>query len=143
MGCVVLFLARRLFLFCAVAPGGTAPVVIPLAVATAKRAAAIVRPLFPQASIREDARANALIVLAPPADFQSMTTVVQGIDVRDPSTAVTEALPLRVIRAGSARTTSGSRFRKRGSASWANASCWTVNSASSMVLALHSGPRKN
>ncbi|MEA2688171.1 MAG: ral secretion pathway protein [Candidatus Eremiobacteraeota bacterium] len=83
------------------AAGGTAPVVIPLAVVTAKRAAAIVRPLFPQASIREDARANALIVLAPPADVQSMKTVLQGIDVRDPSTAVTEALPLRVIRAGS------------------------------------------
>ncbi len=83
------------------APSGTAPVVIPLSVVSAKRVAAIVRPLFPQASIREDARANALIVLAPPADIQAMRTVVQGIDVRDPSTAVTEALPLRVMRAGS------------------------------------------
>ena len=80
---------------------GTAPVVIPLAVVSAKRATAIVRPLFPQVSIREDARANALIVLAPPADIQAMKSVVQGIDVRDPSTAVTEAIPLRVMRAGS------------------------------------------
>lgn len=94
------------------APSGTAPVVIPLAVVSAKRAAAIVRPLFPQASIREDARANALIVLAPPSDIESMKTVVQGIDVRDPSTAVTEAIPLRVMRAGSIADQLGKSFPK-------------------------------
>jgi type II secretory pathway component GspD/PulD (secretin) len=81
------------------AQSATVPVVVPLTVVSAKRAAEIVRPLFSQASIREDARANALIVLAPPADVQSLRTVVQGIDVRDPSTAVTEAVPLRVARA--------------------------------------------
>jgi type II secretory pathway component GspD/PulD (secretin) len=79
----------------------TAPVVVPLTVVSAKRAAAIVRPLFPQASIREDTHANALIVLAPPVDIQALRSVVQGIDVRDPSTAVTEAVPLRVARASS------------------------------------------
>ena len=74
------------------------PVVIPLALVTAKRAAALVRPLFPQVSLREDERANALIVTAAPADVQAIRSVVQGIDVRDPSTATTEALPLRVAR---------------------------------------------
>jgi type II secretory pathway component GspD/PulD (secretin) len=74
------------------------PVVIPLSLVTAKRAAAMVRPLFPQASLREDERANALIVVAAPADVQAIRSVVQGIDVRDPSVAATEALPLRVAR---------------------------------------------
>jgi type II secretory pathway component GspD/PulD (secretin) len=78
----------------------TAPVVVPLAVITAKRAAAMVRPLFPQASLREDERANALIVLAAPADVQAMRAVLQGIDVRDPAFATTEALSLRLVRGG-------------------------------------------
>jgi type II secretory pathway component GspD/PulD (secretin) len=76
----------------------TAPTVIPLAVVTAKRAAAIVRPLFPQASLREDLRANALIVLASPADVQAMRAVLQGIDVRDPALATTEAMQLHLGR---------------------------------------------
>jgi type II secretory pathway component GspD/PulD (secretin) len=87
------------------APGTTrtaiVPVVVPLAVVDVKRAAMVVRPLFPQASIREDARANALIVVAPPADLQAIRAVLAGIDVRDPSLGTTEALPLRIARAGS------------------------------------------
>jgi type II secretory pathway component GspD/PulD (secretin) len=78
----------------------TAPVVIPLAVVPAKRAAAMVRPLFPQASLREDEHANALIVIAAPADVQAIRAVLQGIDVRDPSLATTEAVPLRTVRGG-------------------------------------------
>ena len=80
------------------APRGSAggPVVIPLSLITAKRAAAMVRPLFPQASLREDERANALIVVAAPSDVQAIRTVVQGLDVRDPSLATTEALTLHV-----------------------------------------------
>ena len=82
----------------AVQAAATGPVVIPLALVTAKRAAAMVRPLFPQASVREDDRANALIVVAEPVDVQAIRAVLQGIDVRDPSVAATEALPLRTMR---------------------------------------------
>ena len=75
-----------------------APVVLPLSVVTAKRAAAMLRPLFPQALVREDARANALIVVASAADVQAVRGILQGIDVRDPSIAATEALTLRATR---------------------------------------------
>jgi type II secretory pathway component GspD/PulD (secretin) len=81
------------------APNG--PVVLPLTIVTAKRAAAMVRPLFPQASVREDGRSNALIVIADPTDVQAIRAVLQGIDVRDPSLAGTEAIVLRSMRAAS------------------------------------------
>ena len=79
------------------APNG--PVVLPLTIVAAKRAAAMVRPLFPQASIREDDRSNALIVVAEAADVQAIRSVLQGIDVRDPSLASTDAVSLRAVRA--------------------------------------------
>jgi len=74
------------------------PVVIPLAVVTAKRAASMLRPLFPQALLREDEHANALIVVAAAADVQAIRAVLQGIDVRDPSRATTEAVALHLAR---------------------------------------------
>jgi type II secretory pathway component GspD/PulD (secretin) len=89
-----------------------APVVIPLALVTAKRAAATVKPLFPQALVREDNRANALIVVAEPADIQAIRAVVQGIDVRDPSIATTEALPLRSVRSAAVAAQLAKAFPK-------------------------------
>lgn len=90
----------------------TGPTVIPLTLVAAKRAAAMVRPLFPQASVREDDRANALIVVAEPTDLQAIRAVVQGIDVRDPSVAATEALPLRTMRASALAAQLGRAFPK-------------------------------
>ena len=75
------------------------PAVLQVTVVPVHRAAAQLRALFPQASVREDARSNALLVLAPPADVQAMRTVLQGIDVRNPTTPVTEALGTRTVRA--------------------------------------------
>jgi type II secretory pathway component GspD/PulD (secretin) len=88
----------------AAAPGSvsaaaTAPAVIQLSIVSPKRAAATLRPLFPQASIREDDRSNALVVVAPPGDVQAMRTVLQGIDVRNPTLPATEALAVRSGRA--------------------------------------------
>lgn len=80
------------------AMGGTAPTVLPVAVISAKRAAAQLRALFPQAAIREDSRANALVVIAPAGDVQSMRAVLQGIDVRNPTERTTEALALRTVK---------------------------------------------
>jgi type II secretory pathway component GspD/PulD (secretin) len=74
------------------------PVVLSLSVVTAKRAAATLRPLFPQATVRADDRANALVVVAASADVQAIRGVLVGIDVRDPSLATTEALALHVAR---------------------------------------------
>jgi type II secretory pathway component GspD/PulD (secretin) len=75
------------------------PVVVPLSVVTTKTAAATLRPLFPQASLREDTRANALVIVATAADVQAIRSVLQGIDVRDPMAPIIEALPLRTSRA--------------------------------------------
>jgi type II secretory pathway component GspD/PulD (secretin) len=78
--------------------GASTPAVLPLAVVSAKRAAAQLRALFPQAAIRADEHANALVVIAPAADVQSMRTVLQGLDVRDPMAPVTEAITLRTLK---------------------------------------------
>jgi general secretion pathway protein D len=78
----------------------TGPAVLPLTLIPSKRAAAMLRPLFPQASIHEDERANALVVVAPPADVQAMRGVLQGIDVRNPTLPATEAVALRSGHAG-------------------------------------------
>jgi type II secretory pathway component GspD/PulD (secretin) len=75
------------------------PTVLPLVVMSAKRGASMLRPLFPQASIREDDRANALVVIAPPSDVQAMRTVLQGTDVRNPTLPTTEAIALHTMRA--------------------------------------------
>jgi type II secretory pathway component GspD/PulD (secretin) len=75
------------------------PSVIPLAVIPARRAAAMLRSLFPQASIREDNRSNALVVIATPSDVQAIRTVLQGTDVRGPTQPTTDAVSLRSIRA--------------------------------------------
>lgn len=80
-------------------PSLTGPAVLPLTVMAVKRAAAMLRPLFPQASIREDDRANALVVVAPPSDVQAMRTVLQGTDVRNPTLPTTEAITLHTVRA--------------------------------------------
>jgi type II secretory pathway component GspD/PulD (secretin) len=72
--------------------GGSTPVVIPLSVVGVKRAAATLRPLFPGVTIAEDTRANALLAVGTPSDVQAMRAVLQGIDVRDPGSPVTEAV---------------------------------------------------
>ncbi|MBV8367670.1 MAG: hypothetical protein JO036_01885 [Candidatus Eremiobacteraeota bacterium] len=78
----------------AVAGSAATPVVLPLAVVSAKRAAAMVRPLFPGVSISEDVSANALVAIGSAADVQAMRTVLQGIDVRNPALPVTQAFAL-------------------------------------------------
>jgi len=82
-----------------VAAGRTEPAVLPLTAIGAKRAASQLHALFPQASIRAEEHANALIVIAPTVDVQSMRAVLQGLDVRDPMAPVTEAVALHTLKA--------------------------------------------
>jgi len=93
------------------ASADTGPAVLSLATVPAKRAAAILRPLFPQASIREDDRANALMVVAPPADVQAMRQVLQGIDVKNPAQPTTEAIALHTIHAATLESQLRGAFR--------------------------------
>ncbi|MEA2688489.1 MAG: hypothetical protein QOD51_1096, partial [Candidatus Eremiobacteraeota bacterium] len=76
------------------ATSAAVPIVLPLTVVPAKRAAAMLRPLFPSVSLSEDGRSNALVAVGPPNDVQAMRAVLQGIDVRSPAAPVTEAFAL-------------------------------------------------
>ena len=71
------------------------PVVLPVQIVGAARAASILRGLYPRDRISVDARANAIVVVAAPADVAAMRSVLEGIDVRDPERAITEAVQLR------------------------------------------------
>lgn len=70
-------------------------VVVPLAVVSGRRAAQVVRQLFPRLALRVDEAANALVLLGPQSDIQSARAVIQGIDVRNATKPVTEGIMLR------------------------------------------------
>jgi type II secretory pathway component GspD/PulD (secretin) len=78
-------------------PAGPAVAVFSLAFIAPERAAAILRGLFPDASIRIDRASNALIVSSSPADAQEIRAVVQSLDVRDPREPTVEAVVLHNI----------------------------------------------
>lgn len=63
-----------------------------------ERAAAVLRSLYPHARIRTDAHANAVIVVASPDDVQAMRTVLQGIDVRNPTQPAVQVVQLKVLK---------------------------------------------
>jgi len=69
--------------------------VLAVQVIAAARAAAVLRALYPRDRITVDAGANALVVVAPPDDVAGMRTVLQGIDVRDPTRRTADAVQLR------------------------------------------------
>jgi type II secretory pathway component GspD/PulD (secretin) len=71
------------------------PTVLPVTVIGTARAAAVLRTLYPRAHISIDAPAHALIVVAPVDDVAGMRAILLGIDVRDPTRPVTEAVQLR------------------------------------------------
>ena len=71
-----------------------APAVLAVQVIGASRAAAVMRALYPRARITVDPGANALVVIAPPEDVAGMRTVLQGIDVRNPTRPANDAVQL-------------------------------------------------
>jgi type II secretory pathway component GspD/PulD (secretin) len=52
------------------------------------------RALYPRARITVDTGANALVVVAPPDDVAGMRTVLQGIDLRNPTRPASDAVQL-------------------------------------------------
>ncbi|MHB8141418.1 MAG: secretin N-terminal domain-containing protein [Vulcanimicrobiaceae bacterium] len=100
-------------LFAALAPSGASarlfphPRVTPMVSVIAVRiipvvrAAAVLHALYPHAQIRIDRHANALVVLAPAAQVQAMRTVVQGIDVKNPSRPQVQVIQLHAVPAAS------------------------------------------
>ncbi|HMD01360.1 MAG TPA: secretin N-terminal domain-containing protein, partial [Candidatus Baltobacteraceae bacterium] len=71
------------------------PSVIPVTVISVDRAVTIVRTLYPSVSVRADKNANAVIVVASPDDVASIRTVLQGLDVHNPTAPSVEAITLR------------------------------------------------
>lgn len=72
--------------------------VISVSVVSPVRAAAILRRLYPHANITVDQRSNTLVVVGPPDQVQSMRTIVQGIDVRNPSDPTVEVVALHTLK---------------------------------------------
>jgi type II secretory pathway component GspD/PulD (secretin) len=60
----------------------------------AQRAAEVLRGLFPRDRISVDRAANAIVVVAPPDDVAAMRGVLQGLDVRGPLRATSDAVQL-------------------------------------------------
>jgi len=83
--------------------GGTAetgadepsPNVITVTLIPVDRAVAIVHTLYPNVSVRADKNANAVIVVADPQDLNSIRTVLQGLDIHNPSAPNVDAVILR------------------------------------------------
>lgn len=86
------------------APARTAypPAVLTLQIVPASRAAAIVRSIYPRASVRVDTAANSIIVVAEPAVVDAIRTVVAGIDVRNPTDTVVDTAQVHTIAAADA-----------------------------------------
>jgi len=73
------------------------PVVVPLHEIRAERAAGLIRGLYPGLRIRVDPAANAVIVVAPADEVDAVRTILQGVDVRDPSADSIDAQVLHAV----------------------------------------------
>jgi type II secretory pathway component GspD/PulD (secretin) len=71
------------------------PTVLPVTFISPDRAASSLHSLFPEAIVRADHSANAVIVTASQSDTQAIRSVLQSLDVRNPREPVIEALTLR------------------------------------------------
>src|ERR1700736_2938988 len=65
-------------------PTPAPPAVLQVQIIGARRAAEVLRGLFPRDRVAVDRAANALVVVAPPDDLAAMRAVLAGIDVRGP-----------------------------------------------------------
>ena len=74
--------------------------VVPLTIVPAARAAKVLHLLFPRLTVSDAGAGNALILAGSESDIASARTVVQGLDVRDATKPVTEALTVRTQPAG-------------------------------------------
>lgn len=81
-----------------------APAVITLAHVSANEVASIVSPFFPKARISVDRGTSALIVTGTVDDVQGVRTLVQAIDVPNPTAPATEAIQLHAADPSSVAT---------------------------------------
>ncbi len=76
------------------APSPSPPSVIGVTVVPAERVAAVLRSIYPHATIRVERGANAIVVVAPPDVVAGMRAIVTGIDTKSPTDATVEAVQL-------------------------------------------------
>ena len=69
--------------------------VVSMTMVPAARAAKVLRQLFPRLSVGEGGSNNTLVLVGSDSDIAAARTVVQGLDVRDPTKPATEAVILR------------------------------------------------
>ncbi|HTV72420.1 MAG TPA: secretin N-terminal domain-containing protein, partial [Candidatus Acidoferrales bacterium] len=74
------------------------PAVIQLQVMPVARAASVVRELFPHVHVREDASANAIVVIGSPDDVQTVRSVISGLDVKNPTQPSVEIVQLHFVK---------------------------------------------
>ncbi|MHB8703818.1 MAG: secretin N-terminal domain-containing protein [Candidatus Tyrphobacter sp.] len=73
------------------------PVVVALHEVRASRAAAIIRGLYPGLRIRVDGSANTVVAIAPAHEADAIRTILQGIDVKDPTADSVDAQVLHAV----------------------------------------------
>ena len=74
------------------------PAVINLSIIKASQAATIIRAVFPDAHVRVDEQANAVIVVAPPDEMNGVRAVVTGVDVKDPTSTTVDTDQVQHVR---------------------------------------------
>jgi type II secretory pathway component GspD/PulD (secretin) len=72
-----------------------ASAVVPISIVSATRAAQVLRSIYPRLGVKVDAASNAVVVSGSSAEIQSARTMLQALDVRDPTKPTTEAITLR------------------------------------------------
>ncbi len=77
-------------------------VVLPVTVIPLSRAAQILRSLYPHDNIRADTSSNSIIVVGMPDDVQAMRTILQGVDVKNPTKPTLEVVPLHLLHPSAA-----------------------------------------
>jgi type II secretory pathway component GspD/PulD (secretin) len=79
-------------------PTPNAPVVITFQIIPASRGAEILRSIYPNAQIRVDGHANAVIAVAPGYAEQGMRTIATGIDTKNPTATAVDTYQLKVLK---------------------------------------------
>ncbi len=75
-----------------------APAVLNVSIISGDRAAAILRKLYPHARLTVDRAANSVIATAPAEDVQAMRTVLQGLDIKNPTSTTVEAVQMHLAK---------------------------------------------
>ncbi|MGA3037412.1 MAG: secretin N-terminal domain-containing protein [Vulcanimicrobiaceae bacterium] len=83
-------------------------------VIAAGHAASVLRRVFPKATIAVDKSTNSIVVRASPDDLNSIRSIAQTLDIKNPTDPVTEIEPVRTIDAKAAVQTLESLFPKSG-----------------------------